>query len=132
MTSSRKSRKRLPRHQVDEPGNDTNEDSLNAENSSDFNGNEDREHNTVRRKRAPRKSKIRVCENEKPVQKGKRTKKAPDESTEEPTKKKFSHSTRRNRRHGKYSFWVSKIMTYAICMFILLISFIFCSGQVFA
>ncbi|KAK9903192.1 hypothetical protein M0R45_001157 [Rubus argutus] len=91
VTSSRKSRKRLHRHQVDEPGNDTNEDSID--------GNEDRERNTARRKRAPRKSKILVSENEKPDKKGKRTKKVPDESTEEPTKKKFSHSTRRNRRH---------------------------------
>ncbi|XP_062023249.1 uncharacterized protein LOC133739483 isoform X2 [Rosa rugosa] len=98
-TSSRKSRKRLPRQQVDEPGNNTNEGSFNAENSSDFDGNEDRENNTEQRKRAPRKSKIPVSENEKPVKKRKRTKKAPDEPTEDPTKKKFSHSTRRNRRH---------------------------------
>ncbi|XP_040364779.1 uncharacterized protein LOC112172579 isoform X2 [Rosa chinensis] len=98
-TSSRKSRKRLPRQQVDEPGNNTNEDSFIAENSNDFDGNEDKKHNTERRKRAPRKSKIPASENEKPVQKRKRTKKAPDEPTEELTKKKFSHSTRRNRRH---------------------------------
>ncbi|PRQ23837.1 hypothetical protein RchiOBHm_Chr6g0265821 [Rosa chinensis] len=98
-TSSRKSRKRLPRQQVDEPGNNTNEGSFNAENSSDFDGNEDRENNTEQRKRAPRKSKIPVSENEKPVKKRKSTKKAPDQPTEDPTKKKFSHSTRRNRRH---------------------------------
>ncbi|KAM5548779.1 hypothetical protein ABKV19_000272 [Rosa sericea] len=98
-TSSRKSRKQLPRQQVDEAGNNTNEDSFIAENSNDFDGNEDKEHNTERRKRAPRKSKIPASENEKPVQKRKRTKKAPDEPTEELTKKKFSHSTRRNRRH---------------------------------
>ncbi|XP_062018061.1 uncharacterized protein LOC133734423 isoform X1 [Rosa rugosa] len=98
-TSARKSRKRLPHQQVDDSGNNTNEDSFNAENSSDYDGNEDIEHNTERRKRAPRKSKVPVSENEKPVQKRKRTKKAPDEPTKEPTKKKFSHSTRRNRRH---------------------------------
>ncbi|XP_004292009.1 PREDICTED: transcription factor TFIIIB component B'' homolog [Fragaria vesca subsp. vesca] len=100
-TSSRKSRKGLPHQEVDDLGNNTNEDSFNAENCSDFNGNEDREHNIERRKRAPRKSKISVSENEKPVQKRKRTKKAPDEPTEEPTEKKFSHSTRRNTRHAK-------------------------------
>ncbi|XP_024161101.1 transcription factor TFIIIB component B'' homolog isoform X2 [Rosa chinensis] len=98
-TSARKSRKRFPHQQVDDSGNNTNEDSFNAENSSDYDGNEDGEHNTERRKKAPRKSKVPVSENEKPVQKRKRTKKAPDEPTKEPTKKKFSHSTRRNRRH---------------------------------
>nr|XP_011457825.1 PREDICTED: uncharacterized protein LOC101303570 [Fragaria vesca subsp. vesca]XP_011457826.1 PREDICTED: uncharacterized protein LOC101303570 [Fragaria vesca subsp. vesca]XP_011457827.1 PREDICTED: uncharacterized protein LOC101303570 [Fragaria vesca subsp. vesca] len=91
-TSSKKSRKRLPRQQVDEPGNNSYEDSFDAENTSDFDGIEDGEHDSARRKRVPRKSKIPVSDNE-PVQKCKRTKKAPDEPT-----KKFSHSTCRNRR----------------------------------
>ncbi|XP_050365363.1 uncharacterized protein LOC126783876 isoform X2 [Argentina anserina] len=96
-TSSRKSRKPLPHQQVDEPGNCINEESFNAEDSNDKVGNEDREHNTERGKRVPRKSKKPASENEKPVKKGKRTKKVLDESMEEP-KKKFSHSTSKNKR----------------------------------
>ncbi|KAL6218528.1 hypothetical protein ACLB2K_011738 [Fragaria x ananassa] len=93
-TSSRKSRKRLPRRHFEELGNNTYEDSFDAENCSDCDGNADRsDHNTEHRKRAPRQSKIPASENEKTVQKRKRTKKAPDEPTEELTEKKSSHST---------------------------------------
>ncbi|KAG7960231.1 hypothetical protein I3843_10G113300 [Carya illinoinensis] len=50
------------------------------------------------KKRAPRKSKKSGVENGKPVQKRKKANEAADQSTKEPPKK-FSHSTRRNRRH---------------------------------
>ncbi|KAK9286556.1 hypothetical protein L1049_014955 [Liquidambar formosana] len=53
--------------------------------------------NTSRKKRAPRKCKKPVAENEKPVRKSKKANEVPDQSTKEPPKK-FSHSTRRNRR----------------------------------
>ncbi|XP_042984654.1 transcription factor TFIIIB component B''-like isoform X8 [Carya illinoinensis] len=49
------------------------------------------------KKRAPRKSKKSGVENGKPVQKRKKANEAADQSTKEPPKK-FSHSTRRNRR----------------------------------
>ncbi|GAV61539.1 Myb_DNA-binding domain-containing protein [Cephalotus follicularis] len=68
---------------IDE-GNDDDDDEYRAESSS-------------RKKTAPRKSKKPVAENEKPVRKRNRNKKAPDESTQE-APKKFSHSTRPKKR----------------------------------
>ncbi|PQM35716.1 transcription factor TFIIIB component B homolog isoform X1 [Prunus yedoensis var. nudiflora] len=103
-TSSRKLRKRLPRQEVEELVDEANEDSFTAEPSSGSNVNEDenndneyREHKTSQRKRAPRKSKEPESGKE-PVQKRKRAKEAPDKSTKDPPKR-FSHSTRRTKRH---------------------------------
>ncbi|XP_017185948.1 uncharacterized protein [Malus domestica] len=102
-TSSRQLRKRVPHKQVDELADEANDDSFTAEPSSDSKINEDednideyREHETSQRKRAPRKSKKPVSEKE-PVRKRKKTKEASDQSTKDASKK-FSHSTRRNRR----------------------------------
>ncbi|CAN6685773.1 unnamed protein product [Malus baccata var. baccata] len=102
-TSSRQLRKRVPHKQVDELADEANDDSFTAEPSSDSKINEDednideyREHETSQRKRAPRKSKKPVSEKE-PVRKRKKTKEASDQSTKD-APKKFSHSTRRNRR----------------------------------
>ncbi|KAL6270053.1 hypothetical protein ACE6H2_026964 [Prunus campanulata] len=104
-TSSRKLRKRLPRQEVEELVHEANEDSFTAEPSSGSNVNEDenndneyREHKTSQRKRAPRKSKEPESGKEEPVQKRKRAKEAPDKSTKDPPKR-FSHSTRRTKRH---------------------------------
>ena len=54
----------------------------------------------LQKKRAPRKSKKPEAENGKPVRKRKKANEAADQLTKEP-RKKFSHSTRRNRRCGK-------------------------------
>lgn len=105
-TSSRQLRKRVPHKQVDELADEASDDSFTAEPSSDSKINEDednideyREHKTSQRKRAPKKSKKPVSEKE-PVRKHKKTKEASDQSTKD-APKKFSHSTRRNRRQGK-------------------------------
>jgi transcription factor TFIIIB component B'' len=62
---------------------------------------ENRVESTSQKKRAPRKSKKLEAENGKSVQKRQRANEAADQSTKKPPKKKFSHSTRRNRGHGK-------------------------------
>ncbi|XP_044472687.1 uncharacterized protein LOC123201306 [Mangifera indica] len=86
---------------VDEPDDETH-DSFTAEPLSinvdeDVGIDEQRVESKAQKKRAPRKSKKPVTENEKPVRKCKKSNEASDQSTKEPAKK-FYHSTRRNRR----------------------------------
>ncbi|KAJ0010440.1 hypothetical protein Pint_34749 [Pistacia integerrima] len=100
--SSMKLRKRVAAPQlVDEPDDETH-DSFTAEPLSsnvdeDVVNNGYRVESKAQKKRAPRKSKKPVPENEKPVRKRKKSNEESDHSTKEPPKK-FSHSTRRNRR----------------------------------
>ncbi|KAJ0077619.1 hypothetical protein Patl1_36484 [Pistacia atlantica] len=100
--SSMKLRKRVAAPQlVDEPDDETH-DSFTAEPLSsnvdeDVGNNGSRVESKAQKKRAPRKSKKPVPENEKPVRKRKKSNEESDQSTKEPPKK-FSHSTRRNRR----------------------------------
>ncbi|XP_031252235.1 uncharacterized protein LOC116110139 isoform X2 [Pistacia vera] len=100
--SSMKLRKRVAAPQlVDEPDDETH-DSFTAEPLSsnvdeDVGNNGSRVESKAQKKRAPRNSKKPVPENEKPVRKRKKSNEESDQSTKEPPKK-FSHSTRRNRR----------------------------------
>lgn len=111
-----KLRKRVAAPQlVDEPDDET-LDSFTAEPPSS-NVDEDvgidghRVESKAQKKRAPRKSKKSVPENEEPVQKRKKSNEASDQSTKEPPKK-FSHSTRRNRRRGDCTFCL--IINYSL------------------
>jgi transcription factor TFIIIB component B'' len=61
-----------------------------------------------RKKRASKKSKEPVTENEKPVRKRNRSNDTPEQSTQKPCKK-FSHSTRRNKRCGNLNICVSVV-----------------------
>lgn len=57
--------------------------------------------NSSQKKRAPRKSKRSNAENEKPVRKRKNANETGETSTKE-SSRKFSHTTRRKRRCGKF------------------------------
>jgi transcription factor TFIIIB component B'' len=106
--SSRKLRKRVAFQLIDEPDDEANDNgSLSAEPPSNSSVDEDEDYDDEfrvesksQKKRAPRKSKKPEAENGKPVRKRKKANEAADQSTKEPPKK-FSHSTRRNRRCGK-------------------------------
>uniref|UniRef100_A0A2N9J4E0 Uncharacterized protein n=1 Tax=Fagus sylvatica TaxID=28930 RepID=A0A2N9J4E0_FAGSY len=105
--SSRKLRKRVAFQLIDEPDDGANDNgSLSAEPPSNSSIDEDEDEDNdeeyrvdikSQKKRAPRKSKKAEAENGKPVRKRKKANEAADQSTKEP-RKKFSHSTRRNRR----------------------------------
>ncbi|XP_041015922.1 transcription factor TFIIIB component B'' isoform X3 [Juglans microcarpa x Juglans regia] len=113
--SLRKLRKKVSFQLIDEPDGEANENgSFSSEPPTDSNigevedGDDDDEYRVEsddefrvesmsQKKRAPRKSKKSGVENGKPVQKRKRANEAADQLSKEPPKK-FSHSTRRNRR----------------------------------
>ncbi|XP_059433730.1 uncharacterized protein LOC132166893 isoform X2 [Corylus avellana] len=103
--SSRQLRKRVAFQLIDEVDDEDNENGgFCAEAPSTSNVDEDyddgnRAESTSQKKRAPRKSKKPEAENGKSVGKRKRANEAADQSTKKPAKKKFSHSTRRNRGH---------------------------------
>lgn len=61
-----------------------------------------------RKKRASKKSKEPVTENEKPVRKRNRSNDTSEQSMQKP-RKKFSHSTRRNKRCGNLNICVSVV-----------------------
>ncbi|XP_044489260.1 uncharacterized protein LOC123213779 isoform X4 [Mangifera indica] len=100
--SSKNRKKRVATPQlVDEPDDETHDgftaDPLSSNVDEDVGIGEHRVESKAQKKRAPRKSKKPVTENGKPVRRGKKSNEASDQSTKEPPKK-FSHSTRRNRR----------------------------------
>ncbi|XP_075674341.1 uncharacterized protein LOC142643554 isoform X1 [Castanea sativa] len=103
--SSRKLRKRVAFQLIDEQDDGANDDfSAEPPSNSSIDEDEDEDNNDEykvesksQKKRAPRKSKKPEAENGKPVRKRKKANEAADQSTEKPPKK-FSHSTRRNRR----------------------------------
>ena len=108
--SSRQLRKRHLRQLVDEPVDETND--INGSifdppstSNRDEEEDSDQEYraDTSKKKKAVRKASERLPGNEKPVRKRKSAKEASDVSTKEPPKK-FSHSTRRRKRIGKYMF----------------------------
>lgn len=108
--SSRRLKKRVVTHElVDEfEDEDCDNGSQSAEPPTNSVADEDRNsddefkvENSSQKKRAPRKSKKSVSENEKPVRMRKKANETGDKSTKEPPKK-FSHSTRRKRRCGKF------------------------------
>ena len=108
--SSRRLRKRVVTHElVDEfedeacdNGSQPAEPPINSVADEDRNSDdENKVENSSRKKRAPRKSKKSVTENEKPVRKRKNASETGEKSAKEPPKK-FSHSTRRKRRCGKF------------------------------
>lgn len=105
--SSRQLRKRL-RQVVDVPEDEALDidgsicdppSTLNRDEEED-NDEEYRVEKTSRKKKASRKVNEVAPGNEKPVRKRKSVKEASDETTKEPPKKKFSHSTRRRKRIG--------------------------------
>ena len=116
--SSRQLRKRLKRTD-DEPvdeGHDTDDPTYEPLSTSNIdeqedNDNEYRVDTTSRKRKAPRKVKEPVTGNEKPVRRHKTSKKASDESAKGPPKK-LSHSSRRNRRHGRYLLFKIKLLRY--------------------
>ena len=106
--SSRQLRKRVAFQLIDEPEDEANDDSsFSAEPPSNSSVDEDEDYDDEfrvesksQKKRAPRKPKKPEGENGKPVRKRKKANEAADQSAKEPPKK-FSHSTRQNRRCGK-------------------------------
>lgn len=105
----RKMRKQVS-HQLDEPEdgvdenrNFPNEPSSNCDIDGDgYNKNETSKGGTSRGKKATKKSSKPSSDNEKPTRKRKEANKAVPDSQAEKRPKKFSHSTRRNRRQGNY------------------------------
>ncbi|KAM4089137.1 hypothetical protein ACB094_07G126500 [Castanea mollissima] len=103
--SSRKLRKRVAFQLIDEQDDGANDDvSAEPPSNSSIDEDEDEDNNDEykvesksQKKRAPRKSKKPEAENGKPLRKRKKANEAADQSTVKPPKK-FSHSTRRNRR----------------------------------
>lgn len=108
--SSRQLRKGSTQQLVDEAEDEARE-SPNISNSDvDF---EPREDASSQKKKAPRKPKKPVSETDKSAHKYKGGNVEPDQRTEEP-RKKFSHSTCRNKRQGISIIFVSKIVRYDI------------------
>nr|XP_024933092.2 uncharacterized protein LOC107426769 isoform X2 [Ziziphus jujuba var. spinosa]XP_024933094.2 uncharacterized protein LOC107426769 isoform X2 [Ziziphus jujuba var. spinosa]XP_048337106.1 uncharacterized protein LOC107426769 isoform X2 [Ziziphus jujuba var. spinosa]XP_048337107.1 uncharacterized protein LOC107426769 isoform X2 [Ziziphus jujuba var. spinosa]XP_048337108.1 uncharacterized protein LOC107426769 isoform X2 [Ziziphus jujuba var. spinosa]XP_048337109.1 uncharacterized protein LOC107 len=97
--SSRELRKRSAQQLVDEPVDEACEPpSISNTDVDEDDDDEYRENRPSQKKKTPRKPKKPLPESDKPVRKRTKANEAPDQSTKVPPKK-FSHSTRRNRRH---------------------------------
>lgn len=115
--SSRQLRKQSAQQLVDEPVDEAYEPPSisNTDIDEDDGEDENRENSPSQKKKAPRKCKKPLPESDKPVRKRKKANEAPDQATKVPPKK-FSHSTRRNKRRGKRIFLVSKIVRFISVM----------------
>lgn len=99
--TSRKLRKQVS-HQLDDPEDGVDENQNFPNEPSNGDGCNKNETSISRGKKASKKSSKTSGENEKPTRKRKEANKAVPDVQAEKRPKKFSHSTRRNRRQGNY------------------------------